>query len=110
MNLPNKNLTYPRVMMVSDEPITKDNPGEKRVVWAYNPRLYFAYRVYASNIVSLENLEDRFLETIDGEGGDDAAAIGFSYAQDYQETKIELTLDEIANKFGINVNQLNIKK
>lgn len=30
------NNKYPKVMMVSDEPITKSNPGQQRVVWAYN--------------------------------------------------------------------------
>lgn len=43
-------LTFPKVMMVSDEPITKDNPGQQRVVWACNPKFYCPYFTYHSDI------------------------------------------------------------
>ena len=36
-------LTFPRVMMVSDEPITSKNPGQQRVVWAHNPKFYYPF-------------------------------------------------------------------
>jgi len=113
----NTKLTYPRVMMVSDEPITENNPGEKRVVWAYNPRLYYAYRCYSSDIQSLEDLNNLLPvtpnEKRDGPWGGPGGCVGwgFIYAQDYIEPiTIELTLEDIAKKFNINVTQLKIKK
>lgn len=94
-------LTFPKVMMVSDEPITKDNPGQQRVVWACNPKFYCSYFTYNSDIQTLkdvENIPER------GRG-----AAGFKYAKEPQQ-QIELTLDEIADKFGVSVEQLKIKK
>ena len=95
------NNEYPKVMMVSDEPITKYNPGEQRVVWAYNPKFYYPYFTYFSNIKTLKDVEN-IPEGCGGGGG------GWKYAQEPQQ--IELTLDEIADKFGISVKQLKIKK
>ena len=51
-------LTFPRVMMVSDEPITHKNPGQQRVVWAYNPKFYYPFLTYYSSIQTLENIEN----------------------------------------------------
>jgi len=102
------NNEYPKVMMVSDEPITKDNPGIQRVVWAYNPKFYYPYFTYFSNIKTLKDVEDiPDGEALDGRKGKGAGTI-WKYAQEPQQ--IELTLDEIAGKFGIPVNQLKIKK
>lgn len=83
MELPNLKLSYPRVMMVSDSPITKDNPGLKRVVWAYNPRFKYAYRCYDSKVQSLEDLDKFYSIVSDGLGitGSDY----FIFAKDYQE-------------------------
>ena len=97
------NNEYPKVMMVSDEPITKDNPGVQRVVWAYNPKFYYPYFAYFSNIKTLKDVEN-----IPEGGRRGMAGYGWKYAQEPQQ--IELTLDEIAGKFGIPVNQLKIKK
>jgi hypothetical protein len=52
------NNKYPKVMMVSDEPITKSNPGQQRVVWAYNPKLYHSYFTYPSSIKTLKDVEN----------------------------------------------------
>jgi len=109
----NTKLTYPRVMMVSDEPITENNPGEKRVVWAYNPRLYYAYRCYSSDIQSLKDLNNLLPITPDGvrTGGPWEGDHCFTYAQDCTEPiTIELTLEDIAKKFNIDITQLKIKK
>jgi hypothetical protein len=81
MELPNLKLSYPRVMMVSDSPITEKNPGVKRVVWAYNPRLYYAYRCYDSSIQSLEDLDKNYPITPDGTG--EVVRCGGVFAQDY---------------------------
>lgn len=96
-------LTFPRVMMVSDEPITSKNPGQQRVVWAHNPKFRYPFRTYFSDIQTLKDIENIPEGECEGPGG------GFKYAQDPQQ-QIELTLDEIADKFGIPVNNLKIKK
>jgi hypothetical protein len=98
------NNEYPKVMMVSDKPITKDNLGEKRVVWAYNPKFNYPYFTYPSYIKTLKDVEDIPV----GEGWWAGSAV-WKYAQEPQQ-QIELTLDEIADKFGIPVEQLKIKK
>ena len=99
-------LTFPRVMMVSDKPITSKNPGQQRVVWAYNPKFYYPFFTYYSNIQTLKDVDN----IPDGStGASGMGAGGFKYAQDLQQ-QIELTLDEIADKFGISINQLKIKK
>ena len=82
-------LTFPRVMMVSDKPITKDNPGEQRIVWAYNPKLYFPYFAYYSNIKTLEDVENIPEE---GPGARMTGSPVFKYAQEPKQ-QIELTLD-----------------
>lgn len=99
-------LTFPRVMMVSDEPITKDNPGEQRVVWAYNPKFCYPFFTYYSDIKTLEDVDS--IPTPEGPGGP-GVGIEWMYAQE-PNLEVELTLDEIADKFGISVEQLRIKK
>ena len=99
-------LTFPRVMMVSDKPITKDNPGQQRVVWAYNPKFYYPFFTYWSSIKTLNNVDNIVPDPGAPELGRREL---FKYAQDPQQT-IELTLDEIADKFGVSVEQLKIKK
>jgi hypothetical protein len=103
-------LTFPRVMMVSDEPITSKNPGKQRVVWAYNPKFYYSFFTYYSDIQTLKDVEN-ISEEEQGWGGLGGCWGGdcFKYAQEPQQ-QIELTLDEIADKFGISVNNLKIKK
>lgn len=97
-----KELTFPRVMMVSDEPITKENPGVKRVVWAYNPKFHYPFFAYSPNIKTLKDVDiTSERETVQG--------WDWKYAQELQQ-EIELTLDEIAEKFEIPVEQLKIKK
>lgn len=100
-------LTFPKVMMVSDEPITKDNPGQQRVVWACNPKFYCSYFTYNSDIQTLKDVEN----IPEGAGGwrGGGSRLGFKYAKEPQQ-QIELTLDEIADKFGVSVEQLKIKK
>lgn len=98
------NNKYPKVMMVSDDPITKDNPGQQRVIWAYNSKFSYPYFAYSASIKTLKNVED----IPDGEGWAGGLPVGWRYAQEPQQT--ELTLDEIADKFGISVNHLKIKK
>jgi len=93
-------LTFPKVMMVSDYPITKTNPGQLRVVWAHNPKFYYPYFTYSSNIKTSKDIEN-----IPGAGSGGF----FKYAQEPQSS-IELTLEEIADKFNISVDQLKIKK
>jgi len=112
MDLPNLKLSYPRVMMVSDEPITKDNPGFKRVVWAYNPRFRFAYMTYNRQIDSITQLDTIAPITQDGEGVRSGrwGGGGFVFAKDIPEIEIELTLQEIADKFDLDVKQIRIKK
>ena len=96
-------LTFPKVLMVSDEPITKDNPGQQRVVWACNPKFYCSYFTYNSDIQTLKDVENIPV----GAGG--CGGMVFKYAKEPQQ-QIELTLDEIADKFGVSVEQLKIKK
>lgn len=96
-------LTFPRVMMVSDKPITKDNPGEERVVWAHNPKFYYSFFTYYSDIKTLKDVDSIPVR----ESRQDWS--GFRYAQEPQ-SQLELTLDEIADKFGVPVEQLKIKK
>ena len=99
-------LTFPKVMMVSDEPITKDNPGQQRVVWACNPKFYCSYFTYNSDIQTLKDVEN----IPEGFWGAEVQRIWwFKYAKEPQQ-QIELTLDEIADKFGVSVEQLKIKK
>lgn len=101
-----KELTFPRIMMVSDDPITKENPGEQRVVWAYNPNLYYPFLVYPSNIKTLKDV-DNITNCLPG--GREGVLWRYKYAQELQQ-QLELTLDEIAEKFGCLVEQLRIKK
>lgn len=101
-------LTFPKVMMVSDEPITKDNPGQQRVVWAYNPKFYYPFFAYWLSIKTLKDVENIPEEPwARPESG--CRGWCFKYAQEPQQ-QIELTLDEIADKFGVSVEQLKIKK
>ena len=103
-----QDLTFPRVMMVSDEPITKSNPGVKRVVWAYNDRFCYPYFCYdadaqtieeASIIPKMSSMTGRFGESI------------WKYAQDFVKPQIiELTLEDIAEKFNVDVNTIRLKK
>ena len=58
-------LTFPKVMMVSDEPITKNNPGKRMVVWAHNPKFKYSFFTYHSSIQTLKDVES----IPDGEGG-----------------------------------------
>ena len=100
-----QNLTFPRVMMVSDEPITKANPGVKRVVWAYNNKFKYPYFCYSSNIQSIEEANNIPI------GGGWMEGVCWKYAKDYTEPIIiELTLEDIANKFDVDVNTIKIKK
>jgi len=61
-------LTFPRVMMVSNEPITQSNPGQQRVVWAYNSKFYYPFFTYYSDIKTLKDAEN--IPEGRGEGGD----------------------------------------
>lgn len=65
-------LTFPKVMMVSDEPITKDNPGRQMVVWAHNPKFKYPFFTYHSDIQTLkkdvENVPDGGGENDGGRG------------------------------------------
>lgn len=106
------NNEYPKVMMVSDKPITKDNPGVQKVVWAYNPKFYYPYFTYPLSIKTLKDVENisnlSLIGKKSGEPWGGKVVFGWKYAQEPQQ--IELTLDEIADKFGISVNQLKIKE
>lgn len=51
-------LTFPRVMMVSDEPITPKNSGQQRVVWAHNPKFYYSFFTYHSDIQTLKDVDN----------------------------------------------------
>ena len=101
-------LTFPRVMMVSDKPITKDNPGEERVVWAHNPKFYYSFFTYYSDIKTLKDVDSIPMGEIPDPGGW-ILDWRFRYAKEPQ-SQLELTLDEIADKFGLSVEQLKIKK
>jgi hypothetical protein len=99
-----KDLTFPKVMMVSDEPITKSNPGVKRIVWAYNDKFYYPYFCYCSDIQTIE--EANSIPPGEMRGGGE----GFGYAQDFIEPQIiELTLEDIAAKFNVDINTIRIK-
>ncbi|MCK9429225.1 MAG: hypothetical protein M0R17_04420 [Candidatus Omnitrophica bacterium] len=103
-----KDLTFPRVMMVSDEPITKNNPGIKRVVWAYNDKFYYPYFCYDSDIQTIEQANSI---PIGGGGRRGPRGAEMKYAQDFIEPQIiELTLEDIATKFNVDVNTIKIKK
>lgn len=91
---------YPKVMRVSNSPITEANPGLKIVVWAENRQLTRKYFTYDPTIQSLKDLTEKSVSP--GEA--------FRHAVDYIEPDIELTLEEIADKFNIDVNKLKIKK
>lgn len=97
-------LIFPRIMMVSDEPITKDNPGQQRIVWAYNDKFHYPYFAYFSNIKTLKDI-DKIPPGGDPGGGRG----GYKYAQDYIESIIELTLQNIADKFNVDVDTLHIE-
>lgn len=107
--IPPKKDEYPKLMMVSDKPITKDNPGIKKLVYHYNPRFKYGYECYDVGIQSLEDLNKNLPITPEGEGPRRDDGMFFSYAKDIIEAPIELTLEEIANKFNIDINQLRIK-
>jgi hypothetical protein len=101
-----EDLTYPRIMMVSDYPITEDNPGYKRVVWAYNDKFKYSYFTYSDEIKTIEEVNS--IPIGDMHSWD---WVEFKYAQDYIEsTIIELTLEDIAKKFNVDVNTIKIKK
>lgn len=88
---------YPRVMMVSDNGIT----WSKRVVeFEKEIRGEILYFTWAF----AETIEDSLVDTI---------IQYWKYAKEIElETskEVELTLDEIAEKFGVNVKNLKIKK
>lgn len=115
---PNLALEYPRVMMVSDEPITEENPGIKRVVWCYNPRLRYPYRTYNSNIQTIYDINKYKIigdkRPTDTDTDTEATCRedvgwGFCFAKDYIESTVELTLVDIAKKFNVNVKNIKIK-
>ena len=102
MENPNLNLTYPRYMMVSDKPITKENPGNKKIVFYYNPKLLYAYFTYNSALKDYNSLSNT------PDGREVVGWVGWTYAKDYVEPQIELTLQEIADKFNVDVKNLKI--
>lgn len=86
---------FPKVMMVSDQPITKHNNGKKRVVFCHNPILSSPYLTYD------------FTEAID-EVQQAETWSSWKYAKDIPE-KVELTFEQIAEKFGLDIEQVEIK-
>jgi len=74
---------YPKEMLVSND----GNQWSKHTIMGYFPELEYPYLVE----VMVSHYE------------------GFKYAKDLPQPK-ELTMQEIADKFGINVEQLKIKK
>lgn len=107
MELENLNKTYPRVMMVSDSPITKKNPGNKRVVWAYNPKLLYAYCTMP--VESVEELNKMYQNMPDGMGVAPGLSGFWMYAKDYEpEELVRLTIEEIAEKFAIKPENVKI--
>lgn len=83
-------LTFPRVMLVSDFPITKDNPGIKNVVFVYLQNLELPYIAY-----EIDTIEE--LQTIQ------KVRIRFwKYAQEInQPTILRVTMNQIAEKFNV---------
>lgn len=87
---PKKQSEYPRVMLVSQNNMYFD----KRVVFMEKNGKYLAWE-------SVETLEE-------AENSTNVAT--WSYAKDIEPEPIELTIDEIAEKFGIKPEQVKIKK
>jgi hypothetical protein len=87
---------YPKVMMVSDCPIDNDNKGIPQVVFMEKCGRFFAW-------ASAKTIEEAEREI---------EIKRWSYVKDIepQPTTIELTMDEIAEKFGVDVKILKIKK
>jgi len=107
LELPNLNLSYPREMMVSDKPITKENPGYKKVVICYLPKLLYAYIACDYTLEEyneITNKPDGF-----GLGAKGRWEAGRGVGWQYAKTPIiELSLQEIADKFNIKVENLKI--
>lgn len=86
----NEEKSYPKVMLVSNH--RQDTP-QKRVVFMEKNGKYLAW-------TGAETLEEA-----EGELG----VYNWKYAKDIEEP-VELTMDEIAEKFGVDVTRLKIKK
>jgi len=92
-----KKHTYPKVMMVSNSPITKENTGKKRVVFMEKRGKYLAW--YTATTIE--------------EAESEIESLTWNYAKDIEEPKqevIEVTLEQIAEAFKVDVNNLKIVK
>lgn len=87
---------YPKVMRVSNIPINGGNKGELRVVFMEKCGKFVAW-------VNAETIEDAEEET---------DSCGWEYAKDVEEEAPirELSMDEIAEQFGLKVKQIRIRK
>lgn len=91
---------YPKekVMMVSDFPITENYPGRERIVFMEKNGIYYAWS-------SVETIE---------EAKNAKGVTHWRYASEIKEEKkdeiVELSMDEIAKKFGKSVEEIRIKK
>ena len=81
--------------MVSDYPIDEENKGQKRFVFMRKNEMFIAW----TDAETDEEVNNAF------------CVAAWEYAQKIEEPKqIELTLEQIADKFGIDVSLLKIKK
>ena len=80
--------TYPKVMMVSDEPITAKNPGNARVVFMEKCGSYIAWK-YAKTLEEAENARTTSF---------------WQYAKDITiPTIVELTFKDISEGKGVGI-------
>jgi hypothetical protein len=82
---------FPRVMMVSH--FESKESSLKRVVYGKIGNYWYAYK----NVDSIDKVTD------------DSTLLCYKYAKEIED-EIEVTLDQIAEKFGISVDKLKIKK
>ena len=92
---PKKDKPYPKIMMVSDNPINNQNIGKPRVVFMEKCGKYLAWR------------EADTFETAEKT----CVVIAWKYAKDIEEVKpLKVTIDDIALKFGVDPSLIEIIK
>lgn len=91
-----KKSSYPKLMMVSDTPITEVDPGRKRVVFMEKCGKYLAWNCASTFEDAKKSIE----------------LIPWKYAKDIEPEPefIEVTLEDVAKSMNIPLDKLRIKK
>ena len=102
IELPKEEKTFPRAMLVSNKPIKENNDGIKRLVISIVDDL-------AISVGGTQYSRELYYQDLKEEKANPIFRLDpWRYAKELPE-KVELTKSEIAEKFGISIEQLVIK-